>query len=335
MRGFRLGILGPRGPFGERLRELLGEGRLPVTELKLLDAGLTGEATLTHVGDDVVVTQPLDPHLLPHLDALFVSGEDGDSLNRIAGEAAADGVLTLVHGAVGLDAPVLPTAAPERLAELDRGEGIFLVPRAASFLLGTTLGRLQEKHPVRRAVATVLLPARESGDAGAEELHQQVVHLLNFKSPPTDVLREQLAFNVRLLGSGEASPLAEAVAAEASAIAGLGPSALTVSLVQVPVFHGYSATIWVELEEALDAKTVGGRFRTAPFEAPKRSRGAVSPSPVSISESERIHMGSIRRSGASAAGPEGFWLWSVADSTAYDPAVAAVEAVKRLLSEKA
>ena len=32
MRGYRVGILGPRTPFGQRVRKLLSEGELPVIE---------------------------------------------------------------------------------------------------------------------------------------------------------------------------------------------------------------------------------------------------------------------------------------------------------------
>lgn len=322
MRGSRLGVIAPRSPFGTRVRELLSEGRLPVIELKLFEVGLTGEASLTQFGDDVVVTQPLDPDVLPHLDAVFLSGEDNDALNRVARETADAGVLTFIHAAVDLDAPVLDAS---KTASGSDGK-LFIVPRLAAYLLGTTLGRLAEKNLLRRAAATVLLPASESGPPGAAELHEQVVHLLNFKTPPTEVLKEQLAFNLRLLGPGESSPLAEAVAYEASRIAGLDDGILTASLVQVPVFHGYAASIRVELAVPAEPKSVSARFRSAPFDAPGKSRrAATAPTPVGVSESEKIHLAAVRRSG------EGFWLWVVADSTAYDPAAAAVEAVKARL----
>ena len=37
MRGCRIGIVGPGTPFGQRVRKLLGEGELPVIELKLFE----------------------------------------------------------------------------------------------------------------------------------------------------------------------------------------------------------------------------------------------------------------------------------------------------------
>jgi aspartate-semialdehyde dehydrogenase len=175
----------------------------------------------------------------------------------------------------------------------------------------------------------ILMPAQSMGDTAAEELHQQHVHILNFKAPPTEVLREQLAFNVRLAGTPESGlAVADSVAWEAERLAGT-EGALTVSLVQVAVFHGYSAALWVETKERADARVVRALFRGKPFDTPKSARGGKSPSPVSIAGSESIHIGPVR-AGASAS-PPGLWLWAVADTTAYDPAAASLQILRSVL----
>jgi aspartate-semialdehyde dehydrogenase len=327
MRGYRIGIVSPRSPFGHRVRQLLGEGALPVIELKLFESEGGEGAALTQFGDDVVVTQPMDPDLFPHLDALLVGGNDSDSLNRVAAQAGEAGVLTLVSGALGLGGPVV---TPERFEELrSSGERLGILPRVESYLLGTTLAALGKRHPIERAVATVLVPAQSLGDPGAEELHQQVLHILNFKEPPTEVLHEQLAFNLRLLSTSEAGlGLADSVAWEASRLAGI-EGALTVSLVQVPVFHGYSAALWVETRDRVDAKILRASFRSKPFESAKSAGTAKAPSPLSAAGTDTIHIGPVRA--AVASGPPGFWLWAVADTTAYDPAAAAIDVLSGVL----
>lgn len=324
-----MGIVRPASPFGRGVRALLSEGELPVVELKLFESEVEGASTLTQFGDEVVVTQPLDPDLLRHLDVLFVAGDEGDLLNRTARETAEQGVLTLVEGAVGLDGPVV---TPERSGAFRSGrERLLNVPRPASYLLAETLRPLTASSTVERAVATVLVPAHSMGERGMEELHHQVVNILNFKEPPTDVFREQLAFNVVLNGTAAdgSSAMAEAVAREASSLCGVDV-ALTVNLVQVSVFHGYSASIWVELKEALEARELAGRFRSAPFERAKKSRAGRAPSPVGIAGSSKVHLGPVRK--GRTTGPQGFWLWAVADTTSYDPSRAAIEIAKEVLS---
>jgi aspartate-semialdehyde dehydrogenase len=328
MRGYRIGIVGPRSPFGQRVRKLLSEGELPTIELKLFETEGEGEAILTQFGDDIVVTQPIDPDLFPHLDALLVGGGDSDLLNRIASRAADAGVLTLVEGALGLGGPVV---TPERFDEVrSNGSRLGILPRMESYLIGRTLAAIEVSHPIARAVATVLVPAQSQGDPGAEELHQQIVHILNFKAPPTEVFHEQLAFNVRLEGASETGlSRADSVAWEASRLAGV-EGALAVSLVQVPVFHGYSASLWVETKDSVDARTLRAAFRSRPFESARSARGAKAPTPVSAAGSESIHIGPVRS--AVGTGPSGFWLWAVADTTAYEPASAAIRIVRSVLS---
>ncbi len=328
MRGYRIGLVRPSTPFGQEVRKILSEGELPTIELKLFESGSEEAATLTQFGDDVVVTQPIDPDLFPHLDALLVGADDSDLLNRVAVEAGEKDVLTLIEGAIGLGASVV---TPGRCEDLRSGKTrLGILPRAESHLLGTTLSAVAAGHSIERAVATVLVPAHSMGDAGAAELHQQIVHILNFKAPPTEVLHGQLAFNVRLVGASEAGPsIADTVAWEASRLAGI-EGALTVSLVQVPVFHGFAASLWVETKDPLDARTIRAAFRSKLFESAKSGRGGKSPSPVSAAGSSTIHIGPVRAGAASA--PPGFWLWAVADTTAYDPAAAAIEILRTVLS---
>jgi aspartate-semialdehyde dehydrogenase len=327
MRGYRIGIVGPRSPFGQKVRKLLSEGELPVIELKLFENDAERGASLSQFGDDVVVTQPIDPDLFPHLDALLVGGNDSDLMNRVAAQAGEAGVLTLVEGALGLGGYVV---TPERFEELrSGGSRLGILPRIESYLLGATLAAIGEGHPIERAVGTVLVPALSLGDPGAAELHQQIVHILNFKEPPTEVLPDRLAFNVLLLGTSETGlNLGDSVAWEASRLAGI-ESGLTVSLVQVPVFHAYSAALWVETKDQVDAKTIRAAFRSKPFESAKSARAAKAPSPVSAAGTSTIHIGPVRA--AAGSGPPGFWLWAVADTTAYDPAAAAIEIVRSVL----
>jgi aspartate-semialdehyde dehydrogenase len=328
MRGYRIGIVSPTCPFGQRVRKLLAEGELPTVELKLFESEGGEGTTITQFGDEVLVTQPVDPDLFPRLDALLVGGNDSDLLNRVAAQAAETGVLTLVEGAFGLGGPVV---TPERFEEVRDGGGrLGILPRVESYLVGRTLAAIQEGHPIERAVATVLVPAQSLGDPGAEELHQQIVNILNFKAPPTDVFREQLAFNVRLVGASETGPsLSDSVAWEASRLAGI-EGKITISLIQVPVFHGYSAALWVETKDLVDVRAIRAAFRSRPFEAPRSARGVKAPSPVSAAGSESIHIGPVRSALGSA--PPGFWLWAVADTTAYDPAAAALQILRSVLS---
>ena len=52
------------------------------------------------------------------------------------------------------------------------------------------------------------------------------------------------------------------------------------------------------------------------------------PTPVGVADSDKIHVGQIRRDGAIQ---EAYWLWVVADAPALDPATHAVQFAERAL----
>src|SRR5947207_15795351 len=100
-------------------------------------------------------------------------------------------------------------------------------------------------------------PASEQGAAGIEELQQQTVSLLSFKSMPRAVFDSQAGFNV-LARYGEEAPasleqselrierhLASLLASEEADTVPM-PS---LRLIQAPVFHGYGFSAWVEFHD--------------------------------------------------------------------------------------
>jgi aspartate-semialdehyde dehydrogenase len=112
---------------------------------------------------------------------------------------------------------------------------------------------------VKNVSATVLEPASQYGRAAMDELHQQTVSLLSFQSLPREQYDAQAAFNLlRALGDDARIKLGETeerIEAHYAAALDGGP-ALSLQLIHAPVFHGYVASVFVELEEAKTAEEV-------------------------------------------------------------------------------
>ena len=110
-------------------------------------------------------------------------------------------------------------------------------------------------------VATVLQPASELGQAGLDELHQQTVSLLSFKDLPQETFDAQTAFNVLAqFGTDAALSLAEqanTIRLHYSALADGRIPALSLQLLQLPVFHGYTSSIFLELGATITAADLG------------------------------------------------------------------------------
>jgi len=118
------------------------------------------------------------------------------------------------------------------------------------------LERLQQAAPVRQASATVLLPASEFGRAAMDELHQQTVSLLSFQSLPRATYDAQVAYNLLCaLGENAKAGLAgiEArIRRQYGALGGRRLPPLALQVINAPVFHGHSFSVFVELERPVD-----------------------------------------------------------------------------------
>jgi aspartate-semialdehyde dehydrogenase len=336
MTGYRVAVVGPLSPLGQRIRALLEQSdRLPVIELKLFGERPNAGSTLTQFEDEVLVTQVLDPEVLPSLDVMFVGEDVSPEVLASAAAAASQGVLTLVAGGQA-EAPVAAIGLNEKF--LPEDARLVGLPDGASILLGKVLEALGATFEIEQAQATVMLPVSELGEMAITELHQQVVQLLNFGTPPTKVIGEQLAFNLLAPSRGDEESGKEGrselrVAKEVAELAGLESDRVSVSLLLAPVFHSYAASLWVELAErpTLEAVLAALKERADIDTHPsvKVSEGVTrSVSPVSVAGSERVHVGRVRADGRQAGG---FWLWLSADSVAVDSAQNALALANKLL----
>ncbi len=332
MRGYRVAVVNPRSPFGRRVRQLMEERPFPTIELKLFEPQGTDAAALTQFQDEVVVTRPLDPDLFPSLDVMFVGNAVDETLRLQAAAAAREGVLTFLAESPRLDAPVAAFGLNDRL--LSPEASLLVAPRAESILAAKVLDTLAGSFEIAQACATALLPASELGDEAVRELHEQVLQVLSFQTPPSEVLGEQLAFNLNLpVGTGLGESLEESVAREVCDLSGLETGTITVSLIRAPIFHSYAVSLWVQLSNEPDFTQVANALaghEGIEFSRPSEPVTSVA-TPVSVAGSEKIHVGRLR---ADSSRPGAYWLWVVADGLAVDAASNALSLAEKLLEAR-
>ena len=132
---------------------------------------------------------------------------------------------------------------------------IHVVAHPAAIALAMFLGRLDSAGAVRRALVHVFEPASERGQRGMDELQQQSVALLSFQTLEREVYDTQVAYAMLARYGEEArEPLAEVeqrIDRHLATLLGPWPRVPMPSLrvLQAPVFHGYSFSVWAEFEE--------------------------------------------------------------------------------------
>jgi aspartate-semialdehyde dehydrogenase len=185
----------------------------------------------------------------------------------------------------------------------------------AALMLLLAANRLHATYPVRAISATVFEPASEHGRAAMDELHQQTVSLLSFQTLPREQYDAQVAFNL-LPSLGEAAKVKLAAAKDriashyAALAAGTAPE-LALQLVQAPVFHGYAASVMVELQGAATVE----QAELAVYGEHVDVVGLESDPPSNLSAAGQPDVLVQVSSASEGDGPSSrLWLWLAADN---------------------
>ena len=330
-----IALVGSDSLLGREVRDLAATADPPL-RLSLIAAGSEEAGNLTRQGDEPAVVNELDEAGLADARVVILAGpaESSRKALEIAGENPDFAIIDLTFASE--ERPDARLRAP--LLEVEGGEseeapesGVTVIAHPAAIALAMFLRRLHTHDEIARSVIQIFAPASERGQAGVEELQQQTVSLLSFKSMPKAVFDAQLSFTM-LPQYGEEAP----AALEASELLierhlatllnlpgdGNGAPMPSLRLIQAPVFHGYSFSAWVEFESSpgLEAIENGLAFgsidvRGADFEAPNN---------VGQAGQSGISVGAIA---PDRNNPEAFWFWLVADNLrlAAENAVAAAK----------
>jgi aspartate-semialdehyde dehydrogenase len=312
-RSNRAALVGPDTLLGREIRDIIATGS-PGISLRLI-AGLEEEAgrLIEHSGEPAVIGG-LEAASFEDAAAVFLAGSR-ESTRRAVELASGPVLIDVTHGAD--DHPRARLRAP--LVEPEDHpvppDAVHIIAHPAAIALAMILTRLHDEFPVLRCVAHVFEPASERGNAGLEELQRQTVDLLSFKGLSKDIFDAQLSFNL-LASYGEEAPVSlqdaelriERHLASLLAYSANAPMP-SVRLLQAPVFHGHSFSLWIEFEEnpgpaAVEQALSGERFDL-------RSHDVEPPNIVGIAGQEEVAIGAVA---LDRNEPQACWVWAVADN---------------------
>jgi aspartate-semialdehyde dehydrogenase len=310
-------IVGTETLLGREVRDVLAATSMG-EDLRLIAAEEAGVGTLTEKGGEAAFLIKLTPGSLQDAGAIILAGPSDISGDVIELKPAAP-LVDLTYAAeeqpqARLRAPMVEEPAGTR----DPGvanDVIHVVAHPAAIAIALVLGKLHAVFPVRRAVIHIFEPASERGTAGIDELQKQTVSLLSFKTMPKEVFDNQLSFSMLArLGEAAAVKLEDVEArierhlASLLAIGNRAPMP-SIRLIQAPVFHGYSASFWIELEQnpgvAAIEQTLSERFVEV------RSRGTEPPNNVGVAGQNEILLGAISIDNNQ---PSAIWMWMALDN---------------------
>jgi aspartate-semialdehyde dehydrogenase len=320
---YRVGIVGASSLVGKELSDELGESLLGASGVVLLDDE-EAVGLMTTTGDEASFIQRLEASSFERMDFVFFAGS-ADVTKRHWQDARRAGasIIDLTYALEGekdvlARAPWVAEALASRTSQSGREPDLntpaVIAGHPAAVMLALVAAKLQAKLPLKSVAATVMEPASEGGSLAMDELHQQTVNLLSFQSLPKEQYDAQVAFNL-LPSLGEAAKVHLAVTEKrireqyAGLSDGLLP-AMALQVVQAPVFHGYVASMLVEVAqsatvEQVEAELMGEHVDVVSGESdPPSNLSAAGQENIMVRVSEDIATDGVAR----------FWLWLAADN---------------------
>jgi aspartate-semialdehyde dehydrogenase len=306
-------LVGGDSLLAKELRELLEHAK-PAPHIELISAAAENAAMLGADDEEVLALVPLTAESLTGSKVAFLAGSEASSRRALKLNPPDGPVLIDLTGALE-DQPHArlraPTAEPTR--SLPEPGLIPVIAHPASIACAMLLTSLAKIGPVRRSIIHVFEPASERGKKGLDELRQQTVGVLTFQKLKMDVFDAQLGFNLLARYGEEAlEPLEgveERILRHVASLLALYPSIPMPSLrlIQAPVFHGHSFSIWVEFDEIPDLGMLTDGLASAGFDV----RSDDPPTNVSVAGMSGLSVGAIA---ADPNQPRACWIWMVSDN---------------------
>jgi len=299
------------------IRDLLTEVK-PSPRVQLVSAAADGSTILAAEDDEAVVMVPLNAESLDGVKVAFLAASPAASRRAAKLTPAGGPVLIDLTGALEEQPHArlrAPSAEPagHLVSEQPVSAPIQVVAHPAAIALAMLLTKLAQASPLRRSVVHIFEPASERGQRGLDELQQQTVAVLSFKKLKTEVFDAQLGFNLLARYGEEALEPLESVEQRverhlASLLASWpGVPMPSLRVIQAPVFHGHSFSVWAEFETKPDVAAISGELVKQGVDV----RPDDPPTNAGIAGQSGISVGAIA---ADRNNSRACWLWLVADN---------------------
>jgi aspartate-semialdehyde dehydrogenase len=279
-------VVGGDTLLAREVRSLL-EAAQPAPRLKLIAATAGGDKKAGDGGEEGEEETPMLPLSLESLEGsrvVILAGTPASSRRALKLNANREARLIDLTGALE-EQPQARLRGPiaEAITGAPGAATIQVIAHPAATVLAKFLTTISRLSAIRTSLAHIFEPASERGKAGIEELQQQTTALLRFQKLPTEVFDAQLAFNVLARYGEEAAEPLEGVEQRAerhlaSLLAGWpGVPMPSLRMIQVPVFHGHSFSVWVEFQTnpglaKLTETLERGGFDVRPDDPPSNAR---------------------------------------------------------------
>ncbi|HBU13090.1 MAG TPA: aspartate-semialdehyde dehydrogenase [Clostridiales bacterium] len=326
MKKYNVAVVGATGMVGRKFLQVLEERKLPVNNYYLFASARSAGKKVSFLGKDYTIEELTETCFAgKDIDiALFSAG--GGTSKKFAPIAAQAGALVIDNSSAWRMDKNVPLVVPEvNPQDIKWHSGIIANPNCSTIQAAVALKPLYDKYGIVRVVYSTYQAASGAGMGGYRDLENGIngdppqkfpYPIFGNCIPQIDVFDEDGYTKEELK-----------MVFETRKILGDDKLRVTATTVRVPVFHGHSESINVELEKEYDLAELKQALADFPGivvcdEVVTGEGSGVYPMPLTVAGKDEVYVGRIRRDRSVESGVN---LWVVADNVRKGAATNAVQ----------
>ena len=249
MSKFNVAVVGATGAVGREMIKILEERKFPINDLILLASERSVGESIEFKKTEFEVKE-LKINSFEEVDiALFSAGSDVSK--KYAQLAVKSGAVVIDNSsAFRMDSHV-PLIVPEVNPEdLKKQNGIIANPNCSTIQIVVALKPILDEVGIKRIIVSTYQSVSGKGKDAIDELAEQSLQVLNNKKPIRKVYPHQIAFNILphidVFENNGYTKEEMKLVHETKKIFGNKKIKITATAARVPVFHGHSASVYIE-----------------------------------------------------------------------------------------
>ena len=331
MKKYNVAVVGATGMVGRKMLQVLSERRLPVENYYLFASARSAGSTVSFMGRDYIVEE-LRPGCLDDKKvdyALFSAG--GGTSKEYAPMFAAAGAVVVDNSScwrMDPDVPlVVPEVNPQDIKKIKKG--IIANPNCSTIQAMLPLKALHDAYGIDRVVYATYQAVSGAGVKGYADLEQRHTGdaLQKFEYPIYGYILPHIDV---FLDNGYTKEEMKMVN-ETHKILGDDSIRVTATCARVPVFHGHSEAINLELKKPFEVEDIKTLLKNTPgIIVEDDPQNNIFPMPIYAEDKDEVFVGRIRRD---FSVENGLNIWVVSDNIRKGAATNAVQIVEECIRQ--
>lgn len=332
MKQYKIAVVGATGMVGRMFLRVLEERKLPASEYFLFASARSAGTTVDFMGKKHTVLE-LTEEAFKDLGvdiALFSAG--AGTSKTFAPIVAASGAVVIDNSSCWRMDPEVPLVVPEvnpQDIKLYKNKGIIANPNCSTIQAMVPLKPLSDRYGLKRVIYSTYQAVSGAGMGGYSDLEN------GLKGEAPKKFPHPIAGNVLpqidvFLENGYTKEEQKMVD-ETRKILGLPNLRVTATTARVPVFHGHSESINVELEKPFELSDVRALWEhTEGLIVQDDAAKGLYPMPIYAADTDPVYVGRLRRD---FSVDNGINFWCVADNIRKGAATNAVQIAQELIRQ--